>query len=84
MKIYCPLMSYRRNSSLSVPCEKDDCMWWDDENQCCLVASYLKSQINPPEPVIPFTQQSRYEDDEEDYFTTSMHDLMGNYGIDTI
>ena len=37
----CPLMSYREHVSTKY-CPGKDCAWWDEEEDCCAIKSFLK------------------------------------------
>lgn len=66
IKMYCPLTSFQSDHRFEKNCMKGDCMWWDEANNDCLVASYLKSKIAESSQLDTQAVASAWYDSEED------------------
>ena len=44
---YCPLISYRRESTHEMDCMGEECMFWSKEADNCIIAASLKYLFTP-------------------------------------
>lgn len=92
MIMYCPLMSYRRERNMEVPCIKEDCAWWNKEDKECIVKTFMTPKspiISQPDYQAAVTsvwydpEENDIIEDEDDWTLTTTN-ILGNYGIDKL